>query len=137
MVFYLRHRKITVSSGRRGKACCLCRCSGSGKQAVPGFSQGRSSYRTDRCLFAFPGSEAPFRDIRVPESCLLPEIRELPAFLRSHTGRGSTPFPGCFRQYPFIFPVFPAHIPSDRIIVYGRISGAVSRKSYITPACHT
>ena len=127
-IFNYGSRKITVSSGRWGKVCCPCRCSGSGKLAVPGFPHGRLSYRTDRCLFAFPGSEAPFRDIRVPESCLLPEIRELPAFLHSHTGRGSTPFPGCFRQYPFIFPVFPAHIPSDRITVYAGISGISSGK---------
>ena len=122
-IFNYGSRKITVSSGRRGKVCCPCRCSGSGKLAVPGFPHGKLSYRTDRCLFAFPGSQAPFRDVRVPESCLLPETRELPAFLRSHSGRSSTPFPGCFRQYPFIFPVFAALIPADRITVYAGISG--------------
>ncbi len=125
-IFNYGSRKITVSSGRRGKACCSCRCSGSGKLAIPGFRHGKFSYRTDRCLFAFPGSQAPFRDIRVPESCLQPETRELPAFLRSHSGRSGTPFPSCFRQYPFIFPVFAALIPADRITVYAGISGISS-----------
>ena len=27
----------------------------------------------------------------------------------------------CFRQYPFIFPVFPAHIPAERIDMYVHI----------------
>ena len=67
-ILYYDGRKISAYSGRRGKACCHCRC---------------------------------------------------------------------FRLYPFIFPDFPAHIPADRITVYGRISVAVSRKSYITPVCHT
>ena len=106
-LFYYRIRKITVSSGRWGKACCPCRCSGSGKLAVSGFPHRSFLYRTDRCLCSVPDSETPFRDIRNHESCLWPETRELSAFIRSHTGRGGTPFPVCFRQYPQVFPVFP------------------------------
>ena len=42
------------------------------------------------------------------------------ASLHSHTGRGSTSLPGCFRKYPFIRPVCPVyHVLADRIIVCG------------------
>ena len=117
VICYFLHsgsRKTSVYSGRRRKACRPCRCSGSGKLAVPGFPYGRLPYWTDRRLFAIPGSQAPFRDVRVPESCVLPETRDRPAFLRSHTVRGGTPFPSCFRQYPHIFPVCPAYrVPAE------------------------
>ena len=116
------------------RRCCPCRCSGSGKLAVPGFPHGRLSYRTDRCLFAFHGSQAPFRDIRVPESCLLPETRELPAFLHSHTVRGSTAFPR-------LFPAVSVYLSCLLRTYSGRQDNRVRegtwgnfRKIYVTPA---
>ena len=87
-----------IFSGHRGKAAGPCRHSGSEKQESLSFLLAGHPYRTDRRPFAIPGSQAPFRDVRVPESWKQAENKELPAFLHSHAFRDRLPSPGCFRQ---------------------------------------
>ena len=47
---------------------------------------------------------ADIRIFRTPGKDVLPLLR------KAGPPAGAAPFPGCFRQYPFVCPVFPAHI---------------------------